>query len=194
MDAATAALLGSLVGASSSFLTALAASRTQREIARISARAEHRKLRREPRAKAFQQFVARTVEVQRSIPSWLEIQTPTLLYMNRVSHEQNEQAQSAIEKLRLTWEEIALLGPPVASKPAREIEKITEKIRKNIGALASHSSQPDERLAEDAMRDFMRKLYRELGEYEQAISRQLDTFISAAQDALDDDGTTRQKR
>ncbi|MFI9297026.1 hypothetical protein H4W23_39720 [Streptomyces gardneri] len=192
-SAAQAAIIGALVGSASSFLTAIITARTQRDIAGIAARAEMRKLRQEPRAKAYQLFFKRTPEFTDTIPRLLVIESGNLLYPARVSREQGERAETACTELRSVWEEIALLGPPKVSSPATEIARLATEAKNTISALVSLSSESDDRRAKDDLKDHISKLFQKLEEFERAISDRFDEFISEAEAALDDDGSRRRR-
>jgi hypothetical protein len=183
MDAGLAAVLGAMAGSVATIGAAFATGWSQREGAKIAARVEHRKDRRQPRYDAYREFID-AVSVLRDIP-----QAPAENIEQRV-HE-------AGARIKEAWLTVSLLGPESVQNVATSIRNkcvdFETTIRATMGTPRSididnfwmNRNRPDDRRMQG--RIMMAELMAGRSELDDA----LQDYISAAQRVLDDDGSAK---
>lgn len=166
MDAGLAAVCGALAGSLSTICAALATGRAQRESAEITARADHRKSRREPREVAYRRFIS-SVGVLRD---WE--------YYDDESN-QDDELHPLVVNIRDAWTEVLLAGPKNVNDPSGNLMDACVAFRIKVRERAQSNFQTPRTWVVDARRD---------------IRLRLTDFVEAAQVALDDDGSRRRFR
>ncbi|WP_326811938.1 hypothetical protein OIE62_11595 [Streptomyces scopuliridis] len=179
MDAGLAAVLGALAGSMATISAAIAATRSQRETARLNTRAEHRRQRREPRHDIYKGFISNASELQ----DQLEIFKDFELYPDSVTDETVQRCRNTVKALRDKWVEVGLVGPGNVAAAGKGIEQLARKVALQAERLKWFLDNDDERrkLAEQAAI---------AGSFGQ-LAELLDSFITLAQGALDDDGSLK---
>jgi hypothetical protein len=174
MDAGLAAVLGALAGAAGTTLAGLATGWSAREQARITARAEHQRQRRQPRHEVYENLIRTAASVRDHAGSRFAydiVANPTLEYC----HESEQLADTIKEQ----WIQVALAGPKIVEQPAADIARSAAELSACAYGFYSECTNAGD---EEEHWEKGKEVYRRL-------QQELDVFISAAQEALDDDGT-----
>ncbi|MEU7048152.1 hypothetical protein [Streptomyces eurythermus] len=189
MDAGLAAVLGALAGAVATTAAALATGWSAREQAKITARGEHRRQRRDARQAVYEEFIA-TVREQMAHASPLFEESPPEDQEELDRHLQSsgvrDSASLLTDAYRLHTDvlkvltRVQLAGPKDVTTTAKSVCNRSFAL---TSSLASLISTPRER-------DALRRSFRQVEERLLKLDMGLDAFIDAAQAALDDDGTT----
>ncbi|MFF3774321.1 hypothetical protein [Streptomyces sp. NPDC002232] len=182
MDAGLAAVLGALAGSVATIGAAMTTGWAQREGVRITARAEHRKERREPRHGAYRDFIA----VASRMNDHVAILTVSYesFPSERIDEAFSARCEEAADAVKEKWVEVALAGPKGIAETASKLERLGNALAFRVMGLRQYLS--GERTAsEDTLRGIRDRIATEAAEFEQA----LDQFVFRAQAALDDDGS-----
>jgi hypothetical protein len=182
MDAGLAAVLGAGAGALATTGAALATGWASREQAKIGARAEHRRQRREPRQGLYKQFIDAA-----STAEWYMAMLPLLIAMAKqedpleepTATEHAQRCRALADDVKKAWLDVVLAGPAEVAQTASGIEECCRKLA--ICADAFAEGQVSSSLEHDC-RELMKRL-----------SDQLPLFITQAREALDDDGTAKRR-
>lgn len=181
MDAGTSAVLGALAGSVATIGAAFVTSRAQREGARITARAEHRKERREPRYRAYKEFL----EEASTMRSLTEVfHAPGYdISRDRITEDFTQTCSELTKSIQQKSTVVALEGP---AKIARSVTRIAGIARVIDAALVwymlvSEVDSPKE----------SRRARRSLSKWSMRYLRAVDKFMFRAQAALDDDGSQK---
>ncbi|MER6189605.1 hypothetical protein [Streptomyces cyaneofuscatus] len=179
MDAGLAAVLGAIAASMGSVAAAFA----QHETARISARADHRRERRQPRHDTYRLFIQKV-----------------LLVKERVAYDGYEdttfnEEEALIKAVHESWIDVSLLGPqPVISAASRlrddalgviELMAITRHLQERL----SYMDDEDDTL-EGELEKYSSSVDH-LYDAAQTLTKSTDQFSTAASASLDDDGTVR---
>ncbi|MEU9625307.1 hypothetical protein AB0D89_00580 [Streptomyces luteogriseus] len=184
MDAGTAAVLGALAGSVATIGAALATGWAQREGARITARSEHRKERREPRYGAYKHFIAEASRMNDRVGIFTVAYDP--FPFERIDELFAERCEEAADAVKEKWVEVALAGPKDIAETASRLERLSNALTFRV--LGLHQYVSGERSAgEEALLGIKDRIEEEAKEFEQT----LDKFIFLAQAALDDDGSLK---
>ncbi|WP_217549584.1 hypothetical protein [Streptomyces sp. GbtcB6] len=180
MDAGTAAVLGALAGSLATIGAALATGWAQREGARIAARAEHRRERREPRLAAYKEFISVASEF-REQSTFLAVSDFILEELDEARADSLFQASRAIKNSAL---EASLAGPQRVSKEVIKIQRLSGELSSNA-SLLKHTMDNPETVNQRLQRRFLKQTVTTARE----LNRAIDNFVLRAQAALDDDGS-----
>ncbi|WP_156107371.1 hypothetical protein [Streptomyces violaceusniger] len=179
MDAGLAAVLGAIAASVGSVAAAFA----QHETARISARADHRRERRQPRHDTYRVFIQQVILVKERVA-----------YDGYEDTTFNEE-EALIKSVHESWIDVSLLGPqPVISSASRlrddalevvQLMAITRRLQERI----TYMDEEDDAI-EEALDDYGSSVDY-LYEAAQTLTRSVDQFSTVASASLDDDGTVR---
>ncbi|MEU1030203.1 hypothetical protein ABZ402_15860 [Streptomyces mirabilis] len=181
MDSGIAAVLGALAGSVATIGAAMATGWAQREGARIAARAEHRRERREPRHDVYKAFISEAERVRHRASMYSALEDS--LTPDYVSEEQMQELTEASISISNKATESALAGPKKVTESALAISRLSHELLGAAGAF-SQLIQPQHQ----RMRDHLRKKILSLSK---AYENALDDFVLRAQSALDDDGSRK---
>ncbi|MFF7051077.1 hypothetical protein ACFY94_22225 [Streptomyces griseorubiginosus] len=183
MDAGLAAVLGALAGAAGTTGAAFAASWATREQARIAARSEHRRQRREPRLEIYKNFIQsansvadhlRTLSSRSGERRIGTISTEYLDELERLVGDLSEQRDSAM-----------LAGPDLISELGENVALRAIHVHLILQGwwLASQRSGSN---GEESLNEAV-------AEIQEYIDR-IRSFAREARDTLDDDGSKKYRR
>ncbi|WP_143034572.1 MULTISPECIES: hypothetical protein [unclassified Streptomyces] len=179
MDAGTAAVLGALAGSVATIGAALATGWAQREGARITARSEHRRERREPRHAVYKTFISKADRMRHRASVYSALDDG--LSPDYVTEEQLQELFAARSEIKDKATEAALAGPKKVTEAALVVARLSHELAGAAGVFSELTEPNHQR-----MRDHQRKnLLRLAKEYEKSV----DDFTLRAQSALDDDGS-----
>ncbi|MET7567437.1 hypothetical protein ABZT04_02865 [Streptomyces sp. NPDC005492] len=179
MDSGLAAVLGAIAASVGSVATAFA----QHETARISARAEHRRERRQPRHDTYRAFIQQV-----------------MLVKERVTYDEYEdttfsEEEALIKSVHESWIDVGLLGPqPVISAASRLRDDALEVVQlmaitRHLQERVTYMDEEDDDLEEELGKYSSSVDY--LYESAQTLTKSADQFSTIASASLDDDGTVR---
>ncbi|MET8181962.1 hypothetical protein [Streptomyces sp. NPDC005336] len=178
MDSGIAAVLGALAGSVATIGAAMATGWAQRETARLTARAEHQRQRREPRHGIYKDFVSHGAQLR----DQLEIFKDFDLYPNSLADETVQRCNDTARALQDKWLEVGLVGPSDAATIGKEIEQAARSAILQVQRLKWFvDNDDDRRIATQSM----------IGASAEKLAQLLDAFIAFAQGALDDDGSRK---
>lgn len=183
MDAALAAVCGAVAGSLATFGAALATGWSQREGAKIAARANHRRDQREPRHNVDREFISSAVSLREQVGDLIGFDFPP-----PIEHFTSAYAQRAFElsdQIKEKWLEVALTGPKSIINSASSIQRGSHHLASLLTDLSSSSAQYDA----TQIPDFTARRTAAAKTIAEALSRKIDEFVVLAQTALDDDGT-----
>ncbi|MFC8173085.1 hypothetical protein [Streptomyces sp. NPDC057325] len=181
MDAGLAAVLGALAGSVATIGAAFATGWAQREGARITARSEHRRQRREPRYAAYRELIA-AGSVMRGHIALSGLDEETLLGELNVEEYRNlllEDARDLKEKAT----NVALAGPRKVTGVAINIDRLSWELAVILTSIHKLNTPEGQ-----AMRQ---RVERHAERVASDLVRHLENFVLSAQAALDDDGSRR---
>lgn len=180
MDAGLAAVLGALAGAVGAVGGAWTTSRVQWKSARLTARAEHKRQRREPRHEVYATFLTAANQFS---DAWLSVAG-----MGAMTNERRDAITQAASAVKAASPAVALAGP-------EEISAIAESIRDQAVHLqmlarglwaGRHIIEGGEGYPEPWIRDAESALPQVLRKFSDEVHR----FTRVARATLDDDGST----
>ncbi|MEJ8647337.1 hypothetical protein WKI65_04460 [Streptomyces sp. MS1.AVA.3] len=181
MDAGTAAVLGALAGSIATIGAALATGWAQREGARITARSEHRRERREPRHDIYKEFISEANQLSHQTGLYLSFDVD--LMPDDITEDRRQLLSGVSAALDEKALEAALAGPKRVTEAALETARLSHRL---VGSALNFQGLTEER--HQRMRDSVRKsLLAICRRYE----RSLEGFVFQAQSALDDDGSRK---
>ncbi|MGW3760714.1 hypothetical protein [Streptomyces sp. NPDC005131] len=183
MDAGTAAVLGALAGSVATIGAALATGWAQREGARITARSEHRRERREPRHDVYKEFIS-ALTAMRFMASVFAIDAEHA--PDNIDDELMGRWLEVVNRIGPKAIETTLAGPKDVAKAAIRLHQLGDDIYirlKYLERLLASNEANDQ-----AIRVMVRRL---LFEEAKQFQRRADDFIFTAQAALDDDGSRK---
>lgn len=181
MDAGLAAVLGALAGGIGTTLAGMAAGWASREQARITARAEHRRLRQGPREAAYAAFIGAASALRdHAIPMFFGVEE---IY-NRppLTEEFLREAQAHTKSVMTSWLTVTLTGPRSVQGAASAIYDCSKELAGHgvaIWCLSNGGSLPDQ----------VDRLELEAHHMIVELNSLIGTFTELAQQVLDDDGT-----
>jgi hypothetical protein len=180
MDAGLAAALGALAGAAATTGAAFVTGWSTREQARIAARAEHRRQRRDARQSVYEEFINKVDALvgKTSIPFDLVTQYPSL----RPKLQELAPLSEAIGEIATR---VTLAGPEHVSRRVAVIRFYSLRLM-TILALIEVQIRADE--AEVASADWTKAK-----EDQEKLTQEFVSFSMDAQAVLDDDGTSRRR-
>ncbi|MFK0279956.1 hypothetical protein ACIQVL_05705 [Streptomyces sp. NPDC090499] len=179
MDQGLSAVLGALVGASSALGAAWVTARTQMNSARIAAKAEHQRQRRESRLSAYKEFINAYDEFQQTTIPVLFMSGPSREFFNRAL--ENSVGESLL-RIKAAWLDVALAGPKEVSRKADALLSVARVALARVHEIcAIYSEDPD--YDEGALQGFWESLS------EIYNTGSIRDFTVAAQAVLDDDGS-----
>lgn len=181
MDAGTAAVLGALAGSTATIGAALATGWAQREGARIAARSEHRRERREPRQNTYKRFIAAASDMRSAVGIYgLDVD----LGSDAIDEHLSEEWSTLAHKVGSESLDVALAGPEQVTTAAIKIASLSSEIRGSVNLIVHLASEgtPERIRLSKHMR---KKLKSEVNKFEEAV----EGFVLRAQAALDDDGS-----
>ncbi|MFD6477759.1 hypothetical protein ACFWEH_30110 [Streptomyces anulatus] len=182
MDAGLAAVCGALAGAVGTAAAAFTTGLAQREAARITARMEHRKDRRQPRYDAYREFID-------AVSSLIDVPRTAVLPVD-------QRVAEIGTRIKEAWLTVSVLGPDSAQRSASGVRAEALKFETTI--LACQGSDRihfdnfwmnRERPESERMQATI--MQAELGFGGSELDEHLQEFISAVQSVLDDDGSRR---
>ncbi|MFD4700836.1 hypothetical protein [Streptomyces niveus] len=183
MDAGLAAICGALAGAVATTGAALATGWSQRESARIAARAEYQRQRHESRHAAYKRFI--------SITQTLNDETRFLRTLgNSSQHDFSQEFAdrcSALEQeVKEVWMEIVLAGPVEAGAAAGKVMTCATSIKHMTKILCiAQSTQPQTQIATN---EILHTVFRMGADASDQMPKVTGEFIDAAQRSLANDG------
>ncbi|MET9515050.1 hypothetical protein [Streptomyces sp. NPDC002994] len=188
MDAGLAAVLGALAGASATTGAAFATGWATREQAKIAARAEHRRQRRDSRHAVYEEFIA-TVREQMAHAAPLFEEGPPEDQDELDRHFQSSGVRDADSLLTESYRlhanvmkvltRVQLAGPKSATTTAKSVCNRSFALLSSLASLTGRLPR----------RDVLREAFRQAEDRLRKLDMAVDAFIEAAQAALDDDGT-----
>lgn len=179
MDAGLAAVLGALAGAVGAVGGAWMTSRGQLKSARLAARAEHRRQRREPRNEVYATFLKSSNQL---LDAWTPIRS-----IGDVNAERRDIVYAAVDSIDTAYSAVALSGPEAVSDIAEEIRDHAARLRQEARFLwAGHHVRQDDGEPEEWISDIEARVPRA----RTALSALIRSFTVAARTTLDDDGST----
>ncbi|MEU8988535.1 hypothetical protein AB0C98_19160 [Streptomyces sp. NPDC048558] len=182
MDAGLAAVLGALAGAVATTGAAFATGWATREQARIAARAEHTRQRRDARQAVYEEFIEQTGALMdraieysdSSAPTWVQIQAAEV------------EVWASWESVKGVFTKVRLAGPEYVTQRAIAVRKACILVAVRMTAVKQAPLPVRVRDAE-----LFAAKRAELSESLTQLIMEHGDFIRAAQAALDDDGTKR---
>lgn len=190
MDAGLAAVLGALAGATATIGAALATGWAQRESACIAARSEHRRQRREPRQKAYKEFIAAASELR--VLTGTVRRAPKGAPLSVFTEDFLKSCIKVHAQISAQWLEIALAGPGEVEKAASRLESYSIDVITFVGWIVGVRKREVE-CTEESSSVLAKEAKETFGQFKDLVPKiyeALDEFVSAAQSALDDDGTS----
>ncbi|MEW9519338.1 hypothetical protein [Streptomyces tubercidicus] len=175
MDAGTAAVLGALAGSVATIGAAMATGWAQREGARITARSEHRRERREPRYNAYKEFIAEATRMRNASAVW----GIDLSHTSEVDDEIIDYWRLVENALKNKARDVVLAGPTKVTKAVIELERLATEL------VVEFMTYRDVVGQEPLQSEMRRQLLLKAREFESALV----SFKLSAQVALDDDGS-----
>ncbi|MEU5773451.1 hypothetical protein ABZ819_09165 [Streptomyces venezuelae] len=181
MDAGLAAALGALAGGIGTALAGMAAGWASREQARITARAEHRRIRHGPREEAYKAFIGAAGALRdHAIPMFFGLEemydrpplTPQFL----------REAQAHMKAVVAAWLTVTLTGPRRVQGAATAIYDCSMELTSQGAAIWAHNN-------DDLLRNHVNRLEIEAHHMVVQLNILLAAFTELAQEVLDDDGT-----
>ncbi|MGE6737886.1 hypothetical protein, partial [Streptomyces sp. NPDC059900] len=173
--------LGALAGAVGTALAGIAAGWASREQARITARAEHRRLRQGPRADAYEAFIGASGALRdHAIPLFFGVEE----IHNRppLTEEFLAEAQNHMKAVVASWLTVTLAGPRSVQAAASDIYDCSKELTSH--GIAIWAMTEDEGLSRQVDR-----LELEAHHMIVKLNNHIATFTELAQQVLDDDGT-----
>ncbi|WP_125530451.1 hypothetical protein [Streptomyces sp. WAC 06725] len=183
MDAGLAGVLGAVAGALATTGAALATGRASREQARIAARAEHVRQRREPRRGIYHDFLAVTSEVRDVV---LGRCFDTARGLTHQGQDVRSWLASSTAVVREHGLHVMLVGPEEVGAAASEVAGACREAARAAHWVAVFDSSPE---GEGIPSDDYNDVHRRALDTAQELAGAVETFIKAAQSALDADGT-----
>ncbi|MGA5469218.1 hypothetical protein ACPCUK_10360 [Streptomyces arboris] len=171
MDAGLAAVLGAAAGALATTGAGLVAGWSAREQARITARSEHQRQRREPRHEVYKRFIDAASDMEHHTGPGSLLAEPVHDEELNIMEHYVDLLQTLAYKVKEAWIEVALVGPREVEAVASQIERCSQGLRDTASAVSRRSFH--------------------LGYSAGDLTPMLEGFITAAREALDDDGTAR---
>ncbi|MFJ2770556.1 hypothetical protein [Streptomyces sp. NPDC087300] len=176
-----AAVLGALAGGIGTILAGIATGWATREQARITARAEHRRLRHSPREEAYKAFISAAGALRdHALPMFFGLEEmygrPTL------DEEFLREAQSHMRGVLAAWLTVNLAGPRSVQEAASDVYDCSMKLTSQGAAIWVHCK-------DDALRNQVDRLEFEAHHMVVQLNDLINTFTEHAQQVLDDDGT-----
>jgi hypothetical protein len=189
MDAGLAAVLGAVAGSVGGVVGSIVTGRVQRDGVLMSVRAEHLKQRHQPRHDAYRVFLRSMTELKdRVLVDSYENTRPT-------------EEDAFRKEINERWIELSLFGPPSVS--AADGILVRERARLVVDAMAAARERESELIGlpehytPEAL-EYAEDLAGQAVDHVQAaarlLARAIDDFALTASDALNDDGTNRQRR
>jgi NACalpha-BTF3-like transcription factor len=185
MDSGIAAVLGALAGSVATIGAALATGWAQREGARIAARSEHRRERREPRHAVYRDLLEAATTFHGVIGHYefFDAEVPEDLHLQEEDISGLLQKQVAVKKNAI---EVALAGPKEVSEAAMKLAKWSDEIFLYATALTG-LSEAEQAADQRTWRYTIKRATNASKQY----GRALEEFVPSAQAALDDDGSRK---
>ncbi|MFC8173084.1 hypothetical protein [Streptomyces sp. NPDC057325] len=183
MDAVVAALLGTLLGSLATIGAAVVSGRSQREGARIAARAQYIKDLHAPRSAGYKSFMKMATDLK-------------IRVLDNDGYE--ESTRQEVRDLRNNvfdqWESLSLLGPTEVTVSGSKVRDSALDLLSQMDATRNmtfmHSlnrgASEDE---EEAAREAYENSLRALDELAFSLIERVDEFATVASAALNDDGT-----
>ncbi|MET7869597.1 hypothetical protein [Streptomyces cyaneofuscatus] len=179
MDAGLAAVLGALAGAVGAVGGAWMTSRGQWKSARLAARAEHKRQRREPRSEVYATFLNSSNQL---LDAWTPIQR-----ISDVTSERRTLVYEAADSIDDAYSAVALSGPEEVSNIAEQIRDHAAQLKQEARFLwAGQYVMQDNGEPEAWIFDIESRIPRA----RTALSAQIRKFTVSARTTLDDDGST----
>ncbi|MFJ2407109.1 hypothetical protein ACIOUE_38080 [Streptomyces xanthochromogenes] len=182
MDAGVAAVCGALAGSVATIGAALATGWSQREGARISARAEHLRQRREPRHDVYKGFIAAVSEMNDATRNVRAINSPRIEHF---TDEQVLQYKRAAGVIKAQWLEVALAGPKSVNRVATRIKEASNLIAIEAEALLIIRVAPELLDRHQGGRETIQGVKKAAED----LTKWLSEFTELAQAVLDSDGS-----
>ncbi|MEU7581012.1 hypothetical protein AB0B50_25805 [Streptomyces sp. NPDC041068] len=181
MDAGLAAVLGALAGGIGTTLAGMAAGWASREQARITARAEHRRLRQGPREGAYTAFIGAAGALRdHAIPMFFGVEE--ILDRPPLTEEFLREAPKHMQAVVTAWLTVTLAGPRSVQGAASDIYDCSMELTSHGAAIYS--------LAESGVgEEHIDRIQLEAHHRIVKLNNLLGTFTELAQQVLDDDGT-----
>ncbi|WP_405609036.1 hypothetical protein [Streptomyces sp. NBC_00076] len=185
MDAGLAAVLGALAGAVATTGAAFATGWSTREQAKIAARAEHRRQRRDARQVAYEELINAMVTLAQAVVSvGLGVtaqQKQASLQEQAIFLPDMNEMKLFEETIRKTATKVTLAGPASMSERVEGVRKIARSIMVNLLRIKMSVEHPGIPEHKNGWR---------LVEADRIVLYQMiEDFSRDAQAALDDDGT-----
>ncbi|GHJ27131.1 hypothetical protein TPA0910_15640 [Streptomyces hygroscopicus subsp. sporocinereus] len=177
MDAGLAAVLGALAGSTATLGTAICTRWYQRQTARLAARAEHQRQRREPRHDIYRDFISYASNLRDQLDTFKDFD----LSPDSVTDETVQRCNDTFKALQGKWIEVGLVGPEGVAVVGKEIEELARFSALAVGRLQwfrDNGYEPRMLTEQSNIEENFGKLV-----------EVLDNFISLARTALDDDGS-----
>ncbi|MFI2375632.1 hypothetical protein ACH5AO_11260 [Streptomyces sp. NPDC018964] len=184
-----AAVLGALAGAVATTAAALATGWSAREQAKITARGEHRRQRRDARQAVYEEFIAAVREqLNHAAPLFEESPPEDQEEFDRHFRSSGVAYETLVEdayrlhiNVMTVLTRVQLAGPEDITKIAKTVSNRSLALTSSVASLISTPRR----------RDSLRQAFKSAGDRGQKLDLAVDAFIDAAQEALDDDGTKR---
>lgn len=177
-------MLGALAGAMATTGAALATGWSQRESARIAARAEYQRQRHQSRHTAYKSFIASTQSLSYASRTFRRQEIPVDAFTDSVV----ETFASAESEIKEAWLEVVLSGPAEVSRRAAPLLHASNLL-KNASFILNRMRTFQHALP--VGEPTLEELIDTVREAAFTISRETGRFIEAAEEALSKDGSER---
>ncbi|WP_328408809.1 hypothetical protein OG542_05835 [Streptomyces violaceus] len=175
MDAGLAAVLGALAGAVATTGAAFATGWATREQAKIAARAEHRRQRRDARQAVYEDFINAIDELH---------QKTSLIEETHSVELSPQQAGSLSDSIGKLCTKVMLAGPAHISKRASAIRLHATGLILALVIIEAQAQADTDITTETANEDWMKAV-----SFKDKLAQEIAGFSTDAQTVLDDDGT-----
>ncbi|MFB6535110.1 hypothetical protein ACFCY8_30200 [Streptomyces noursei] len=182
MDAGIAAVCGALAGAVATVGASFATGRSQREGARIAARTEHQRQRREKREPAYSELIDAANALRQATGMLWPFYEPG--GSSGFTPERLDAYRDCVKRLQAAWKDVHLAGPKAVSIPATRIKKAAESTQWAVTMLEFYKTRTEIPGAQQE-----REIHAlALAEAIMEIVDLIPEFADLAQEALDDAG------
>lgn len=173
-------MLGALAGSVATIGASLSAGWAQRESARIAARAQHQRDRRQPREGAYEELISKASEFSFYFAPLLMSEPSPNGYSDDDLQQIREVGQALSEKAT----KVALVGPGEIGEVAVRLGKMPSLMIFALRMWRAHSLD-----GEQASGGRDGHLLRDVAHSAREFDEALDSFIRMAQESLDNDGS-----
>ncbi|MEV5374998.1 hypothetical protein AB0L26_03340 [Streptomyces nondiastaticus] len=181
MDAGLAAVLGALAGSVATIGAAVATGWAQREEARIAARSEHKRERREPRHEVYRQFISEANHMGQQAGVYSSL--GAALTPDYFTEDRTRRVHEMARLIEAKATEAALAGPKEITESALKIAQLASQLSGSVSNFRELTDERYQRMQDQSRRSILK--------YAKEYEASLNNFTLQAQSALDDDGSRK---